>query len=110
MRRDSFRVRLTLWNVAVLALVLGGFGLTLCYSIQNWMSWSIDRELAERAHRAAVRAFRMRPMPGASLGRERGRPGEMMGPPVPGPGGFPPPDFPRPRPERFPGAPAERGP
>jgi two-component system OmpR family sensor kinase len=133
MRRDSFRVRLTLWNVAVLALVLGGFGLTLCYSVQNWMGWSIDRELAERAHRSALRGFRMRPMPGRrvpaqrvdafgprertapgagpqALGRERGRPGERMGPPVPGPGVFPPPDFPRPRPEGMPAAPPERGP
>src|SRR6266581_1360918 len=48
MRWNSFRVRLTLWNVAVLALVLGGFGLALCYSIQTWMSRNIDRELAER--------------------------------------------------------------
>jgi two-component system OmpR family sensor kinase len=47
-RWDSFRVRLTLWNMAILALVLGGFGLAFCYSIQSWMSRSIDRELADR--------------------------------------------------------------
>lgn len=61
MRWNSFRVRLTLWNVAVLALVLGGFGLALCYSIQSWMSQSIDRDLADRAHRFAFRGFRPHP-------------------------------------------------
>src|SRR5437867_10980973 len=51
MNWNSFRVRLTLWNVAVLALVLGGFGLAFCVSIQSWMSRSIDRDLAERVQR-----------------------------------------------------------
>jgi two-component system, OmpR family, sensor kinase len=64
MRWNSFRVRLTLWNVAVLALVLGGFGLALCCSIQTWMSRSIDRQLAERAHRG----FRPHPMFGGAPG------------------------------------------
>ena len=32
MRRNSFRVRLTLWNIAILALVLGGFGLGFCFT------------------------------------------------------------------------------
>ena len=69
MRWNSFRVRLTLWNVAVLALVLGGFGLALCYSIQSWMSRNIDRELAERAHRFAFRGFRPPPMFRGAPGR-----------------------------------------
>src|SRR5260370_35262081 len=89
MRWNSFTVRLTLWNVAVLALVLGGFGLTLCYSIQSWMSWSIDRELAERAHRAAFRGFRPHPMFRGAPGNPNNRfdpfhpPPTFSGPPPP---------------------------
>src|SRR5690349_20430079 len=63
MTRHSFRVRLTLWNVAILALVLTGSGLTLCCSVQNWTSWSIDRELAERGHQSARHATRLSRMP-----------------------------------------------
>ncbi|MBI3910159.1 MAG: HAMP domain-containing histidine kinase [Armatimonadetes bacterium] len=48
---NSFRVRLTLWNVAVLVVVLGGFGLALCYSIRNGMSAALDREMALQARR-----------------------------------------------------------
>jgi signal transduction histidine kinase len=46
---NSVRMRLTLWNVLVLALVLGGFGTALCYSVQANQSASIDRDLAQRA-------------------------------------------------------------
>jgi two-component system, OmpR family, sensor kinase len=52
MRWNSFRVRLTLWNIAILALVLSGFGLGFCYSNQNRMSQGIDQDLVEQAHRA----------------------------------------------------------
>ena len=89
MRWNSFRVRLTLWNVAVLALVLGGFGLALCYSIQSWMSRNIDRELAERAHRFAFRGFRPPPMFRGAPGRRGGEyapfppPPRLRGPALP---------------------------
>jgi len=53
MKWYSVRVRLTLWNVAVLAFVLGGFGLTLCYSVQANLMASGDRELEARARRFA---------------------------------------------------------
>src|SRR5438876_285360 len=96
MRWDSFRVRLTLWNMAILALVLGGFGLAFCYSIQSWMSRSIDRELAERTH-PPFHGFhprdRFRGGPGRPGGPPdwfRGGPGPPPGaagaPPAPGPG------------------------
>ena len=98
MRWDSFRVRLTLWNMAVLALVLGGFGLALCYSIQSWMSWSIDQELAQRAHRP-FRGLRSRAIFRGVPGRPAGGfdpfhrrrifrgsvpPGDRVGLPIPG--------------------------
>lgn len=92
MRWDSFRVRLTLWNMAILALVLGGFGLTFCYSIQSWMARSIDRELAERAHRPPFRGF---PPPWARRGPDRGPDG--------------PPDRFRGGPDRFRGEPDRPG-
>jgi two-component system, OmpR family, sensor kinase len=50
-RWDSFRVRLTLWNMAILALVLGGFGLAFCLAIQSSMGRSIDQDLVERVQR-----------------------------------------------------------
>src|SRR5437879_5306019 len=89
MRWDSFRVRLTLWNMAVLALVLGGFWLAFCYRIQSWMSWSIDRDLAERAHQPFFGRFhshdRFRGAPGPPGSGPRGW---FIGPPSP-PGGGP---------------------
>ncbi len=48
---NSVRVRLTLWNMAVLALVLGGFGAAFGYAVQANQSAAIDRELAGRVHR-----------------------------------------------------------
>ena len=50
MRWDSFRVRLTVWNMAILALVLGGGGLTFYFAVRGWMRHSIDQELAQRVH------------------------------------------------------------
>jgi signal transduction histidine kinase len=121
MRWNSFRVRLTLWNVAVLALVLGGFGLTLCYSIQSWMSRSIDRELAERAHHVIFRGlhprgmFRGGPGPGDRLNPFAPR-AMLAGPPPPGavrfpfggPGVLPLAGPPVPRPESGASTPADR--
>ena len=47
----SFRVRLALWNMAVLALVLTGLGLTLAFCDHFGMIHAIDQELADRAAR-----------------------------------------------------------
>lgn len=55
MNWHSVRVRLTLWNVLVLACVLGGFGTALCYAVQAHQSGAIDRQLAERARGLAMR-------------------------------------------------------
>lgn len=78
---NSFRVRLTLWNVAVLALVLGGFGLTLCVVIQHSMSRNIDQDLLERVHRHWdwERRHRFRGMPGPPGERRPFGPGPMGG-------------------------------
>src|SRR5438067_3864303 len=109
MKWDSFRVRLTLWNMAVLALVLGGFGLAFCYSIQSWMSRSINRELADRSAHPPFRHFHPpwdRRGPGGPGERFRGgleRPGErgpFVGPLLPG----------QPPPLRDEGRPPFRGP
>ncbi|HZH98930.1 MAG TPA: hypothetical protein VEX38_08155, partial [Fimbriimonadaceae bacterium] len=48
----SFRVRLLLWNAAVLALAMAGFGLALIYLNQARMAAAIDRELNDRVARA----------------------------------------------------------
>jgi signal transduction histidine kinase len=50
MELNSVRVRLTLWNVLLLALVLGGFGAVFFYSVQADQATSIDRQLADRVH------------------------------------------------------------
>lgn len=50
MRWNSVRVRLTLWHVAVLAMVLVGFGLALTYSVRTSLATAADQELADRAH------------------------------------------------------------
>lgn len=47
---NSVRVRLTLWNICILALVLGGFGLAFCYTVRVTQSHAIDNELRMRAH------------------------------------------------------------
>jgi len=49
---SSVRIRLTLWNVGVLALVLGGFGSALCLSIQVQQQDSLERDLEARARLA----------------------------------------------------------
>lgn len=51
--RLSFRARLALWNMVILALVLGGFGAAVCYRVQASMAAAIDRELVEHARHAS---------------------------------------------------------
>lgn len=46
---SSVRFRLALWNMAMLALVLTGFGLTISYTVQANQGHAIDRDLARRA-------------------------------------------------------------
>jgi signal transduction histidine kinase len=64
---SSVRVRLTLWNVLVLFLALGGFGFALTYSVQASQSAAIDRELLERSR------FFTEPRPGSEPNPHRWR-------------------------------------
>lgn len=106
---DSFRFRLSLWNVGVMAGVLLCAGLLLSYGIQSGMGAAVDRELMLRAQRFERGNP---PGPGAGPGPAPGFfqpgdprfPGDGQGPP-PGEGQGPPPDdgqeFMPPRDPRF---------
>ncbi len=52
-RWNSVRVRLTLWNAGVLALLLAASGTALCYRVQTDLMRSVDRDLARGADRVA---------------------------------------------------------
>ena len=49
-RWGTVRLRMTLWNVAVLALILGVLGSVVRYKVQADLFATVDRTLAERAH------------------------------------------------------------
>src|SRR5205823_5598433 len=49
-RWGTVRMRMTLWNVAVLALILGALGGVVRYKVQADLFATVDRTLAERAH------------------------------------------------------------
>src|SRR2546430_9977212 len=49
-RWGTVRLRMTLWNVAVLALILGALGGVVRYKVQADRFATVDRTLAERAH------------------------------------------------------------
>lgn len=51
-RWGTVRLRMTLWNVAVLALILGIMGGVVRYKVQADLFATVDRTLAERAHEA----------------------------------------------------------
>lgn len=104
LRWSSVRVRLTLWNVAVLALVLAGFSAALLTTVRVRMQTGMDRELADRAHMFVARWARQDPF--APQPRAAGRPDWVPGAPGPGPEGQEP-GSPRPD-EGVP--PEERGP
>ena len=53
MKWNSFRFRLSLWNAAVLVVVLGGFGLAFCYSSQHRLQATLDEDLQIRARQFA---------------------------------------------------------
>jgi len=80
---SSVRVRLTLWNICVLAFVLGGFGFAFCYAVEANQSAAIDRELRMR-----TRPFTDDNFPGGPGGsggpRSFGIAGAFGGPGVPG--------------------------
>ena len=54
-RWGTVRLRMTLWNVAVLALILGVLGVVVRYKVQADRFATVDRTLAERAHEAGRR-------------------------------------------------------
>ncbi|MCO5296630.1 MAG: ATP-binding protein [Fimbriimonadaceae bacterium] len=107
MKPLSFRVKLALWNVAVLAIVLGGFGLTIVYAAQARLAASVDNELRDRARRfqrVPPGGFNRSPQDPGRGGPDGPRPpqGEPGGPrpgqpgdqPQPGPQGGGPPNDP----------------
>ena len=51
-RWGTVRLRMTLWNVAVLALILGAMGGVVRYKVQADRFAIVDRTLAERANEA----------------------------------------------------------
>jgi signal transduction histidine kinase len=51
-RWGTVRLRMTLWNVAVLALILSALGGVVRYKVQADLFATVDRTLAERAHEA----------------------------------------------------------
>jgi len=81
---QSFRVRLSLWNAAVLAVVMSIFGVGFCLIVQSRMKAAIDQDLAQRAHLPPPPPFR-RPGSPPGPGPDRG-PGPGPFPPGPGPG------------------------
>ena len=66
-RWGTVRLRMTLWNVAVLALILGAMGGVVRYKVQADRFAQVDRTLAERAHETG-RRFSVAP---SSPGRSR---------------------------------------
>src|ERR671938_240292 len=66
----TVRLRMTLWNVAVLALILGVMGAVVRYQVQADRFAAVDRTLAERAHEAG-RLYALGP---PYAGRRTGRP------------------------------------
>lgn len=81
----SFRVKLSLWNGAVMAVVLGGFGLAIVFAAQSRLEDSVDRELRERAHRFQQMSTQFgRGFPGGG-----GRDGDPRGQGGPRPDGTP---------------------
>jgi heavy metal sensor kinase len=63
-RWGTVRLRMTLWNVAVLALILGAMGGVVRYRVQADRFATVDRTLAERAHEAGRRYMLGPPSPG----------------------------------------------
>lgn len=64
----SVRFRLTLWNVAVLGLVLAVYAVTLAWTVPASLAVAADRDLEERAHRVARWWSRIETSPEAGAG------------------------------------------
>jgi len=58
MRWNSVWIRLILWNVLVIALVLGAFGVALTYTVRASLADATDQELEDRGHMHAERTAR----------------------------------------------------
>ncbi|MDQ2731657.1 MAG: ATP-binding protein [Armatimonadota bacterium] len=55
LKSNMVRVRLTLWNMGVLALALAGFALTVRYTVQATLAASVDRDLGYAAQHRSER-------------------------------------------------------
>lgn len=63
MRRcGTVRLRMTLWNVAVLALILGSLGGVVQYKVQADLFATVDRTLAEQAIPLLLQVANARPV------------------------------------------------
>ena len=61
-RWGTVRLRMTLWNVAVLALILGALGGVVRVKVQADLFATVDRTLAERAHTVIPRSVEPLPL------------------------------------------------
>ncbi|MCA1594888.1 MAG: hypothetical protein LC772_00450 [Chloroflexi bacterium] len=89
MKWGSIRVRLSVWNAAVLALLLGAFGVVLCLTTQDRIQGALDNEMLIRARRSAA-APPPPPWPGPRHGGDGGPFHGMRGPSPPDGMGSPP--------------------
>jgi heavy metal sensor kinase len=85
-RWSTVRLRMTLWNVAVLALILGVLGGVVRYTVQADLFATVDRTLAERAHAERDHAERDQPVIVGSPFRPRIIPRDPAGKPGRAPG------------------------
>src|SRR5438045_6077257 len=72
-RWGTVRLRMTLWNVAVLALILGALGGVVRYKVQADLFATVDRTLAERAHETGRRLAAGPVFTGRNTGTGRSR-------------------------------------
>lgn len=99
------RLRLTLWNISILALVLLALGAVLQYTMQAMLTASMDRDLEQRADIFAEnwRKMMAHPPPGPQPGAPKPPP-KANTPPPGSPSGMP--NRPGPRPKAAPVKPA----
>ena len=78
-RWGTVRLRMTLWNVAVLALILGALGGVVRYQVQADRFATVDRTLAERAHSVIPPGPPLRLGPGILSGMTVAAEGSLIG-------------------------------